>query len=46
MSNPVDVHWVQFKIEAINYQSITSTIPEAVKIISSENNSYYKGSLF
>lgn len=40
MSNPRVVHQVLFKIEAINYQSITSTIPEAVKILSTENNSY------
>lgn len=42
----LDVHRVLFKMEATNYQSITSAVPEAVKIISSENNSYYKVSNF
>lgn len=37
MSNLVDVHLALLKMEAINYQSINSTIPEAVKIPSSEN---------
>jgi len=42
----VDAHQVLFKMEAINYQSITRRIPEAVKILSSESNSYYKVSRF
>lgn len=42
----LDVHGALFKMEAINYQLITSTIPEALKILSSENNSYYKVSHF